>query len=198
MNTGNKQFIREAFELFKNGFENGFLIENNSISKATFLNVVIIGTLLKEFIWVENFIYEYEKYLDIRFRKNTFNYSLGQFFYEKGDYNSSMQHLIECEYDDISLYLNSKNILIKIYYEEQSFDALESLLSSFTTYLQRKKVMGYHKATYSNIIKLTKKLLKVNPFDKAAKAKLQTEIENTNPLTPSNRKWLLLQVEKLW
>ncbi|MFT6741012.1 MAG: hypothetical protein ACJAVF_002526, partial [Paraglaciecola sp.] len=38
---------------------------------------------------------------------------------------------------------------------------------------------------------------KINPYDKLAKKKLKVEVENTNPLTPSNRNWLLLQLENL-
>jgi hypothetical protein len=104
---------------------------------------------------------------------------------------------MQYEIDDILLNLNSKSMLIKMYYEQEEFDALESLLNSSTTYLARKKVIGYHKAGFSNLLKLAKKLLKINPYDKLAKKKLKVEVENTNPLTPSNRNWLLLQLENL-
>lgn len=63
------------------------------------------------------------------------------------------------------------------------------------TYLQRKKVMGYHKDNYKNIIQYTKKMLKVAHYDKAQIQKLKSEIESTNPLT--ERKWLLAQLDKL-
>ena len=196
MNTGNTTFIREAFELFRKGIEKHFLIENDVISKSTFLNVAINGMLLKEFDWVENFIINYQKYLESHHRDSIVVYGLASLYYEKGEYDKSMQHSIQNEINDLTLNLNSKSILLKMYYEEGEFDALESLLGSFATYLQRKKVMGYHKAGYSNLIKLSKKLLKLNPYDKSAKVKLKTEIENTNPLTPSNRNWLLKQVAK--
>lgn len=196
MNTGNRTFIREAFELFRKGIEKHFLIENNVISKSTFLNVAINGILLQEFDWVESFIFNYQKYLEIYHRESIVSYSLGHLYYEKKEYDKSMRYLIQNEINDLILNLNSKSILLKIYYEENEFDALESLLGSFATFLQRKKVMGYHKAGYSNLIKLTKKLLKLNPYDKSAKVKLKTEVENTTPLTPSNRNWLLKQLEK--
>ncbi|MFT4761339.1 MAG: hypothetical protein ACI9XO_001168 [Paraglaciecola sp.] len=197
MNTGNKLFIREAFELFKTGFNKQFLIENKTISKATFLNVNIIGIQLGEFDWVKNFIQNFQQYLEPRYQENIVNYSFGHFYYEKGDYDKSMGHLMQYEIDDILLNLNSKSMLIKMYYEQEEFDALESLLNSSTTYLARKKVIGYHKAGFSNLLKLAKKLLKINPYDKLAKKKLKVEVENTNPLTPSNRNWLLLQLENL-
>jgi hypothetical protein len=45
------------------------------------------------------------------------------------------------------------------------------------------------------MVKYTKKLVRVNPYDKQKKAALREEIENANPLT--ERPWLLEQIEKL-
>ena len=80
-------------------------------------------------------------------------------------------------------------------YEQDELDVLESLLESLRNYLVRKKVIGYHKANYKNIIRLSKKMLKVNPYSQVQKTKLLKEIEEANPLT--ERKWLLKQMEKL-
>ena len=57
--------------------------------------------------------------------------------------------------------------------------------------------MGYHKSNFINIIKLTKKLLKVNPYSKHQKAKVKLAIEQANPLTGEERKWFLKQLELL-
>ena len=84
---------------------------------------------------------------------------------------------------------------LKIYYELQEFDVLESFLNSFRTYVNRKKQSGdlrsYHQENYLNIIRLTQKLLTYNPFDKKEKAKLKDEIEKTKV---TERKWLLDQL----
>ena len=86
-------------------------------------------------------------------------------------------------------------MLLKIYHETDEFKVLESLLESMRAYLQRKKVLGYHKSNYKNIIHYTKKLLKVNPYSKAQKEKLKLEIEAAKPLT--EKAWLLKQLAEL-
>ena len=91
--------------------------------------------------------------------------------------------------------LHAKTMLVKMYYELDEGNALDSLLGSMRTYLQRKKVLSYHKTNYKNIISLTKKMLRVNPFEREQKEKLKTEIEATSPLT--ERRWLLEQLEKM-
>lgn len=197
MNAGFKNFLREAFELYKEGFDQKILITDNLISRWTFLNVVINGTLLKEFDWVENFVQNFEIYLEERYRENTVHYSLAKLYFEKGDYNASMRLLIQYEYDEILMNLNAKIMLLKMYYEQEEYDALESLIESMRAYIQRKKVMGYHRENFTNFLKMTKNLIKVNPYSKTEKEKLKTEIENVNPIIVTERKWLLEQLDAL-
>jgi len=104
-----------------------------------------------------------------------------------------MRLLASVEYDDILINLNAKSMLLKMFYEQDEFDALESLLESMRTYMQRKKVLGYHQSNYKNMIRYTRKLTRINPYSKLEKDKLKDEIQNTNPLT--ERKWLLHQLE---
>ena len=64
-------------------------------------------------------------------------------------------------------------------------------------YLQRKKKLigAQHIQIYKNTIRYTKKLVKVNPYNKAHINKLRQEIEAATPLT--EKKWLLKQVDSL-
>ena len=195
LNLGKTEFFRELFEQYRQGLEMGFLIENGILSRYTFRNLVTNGTYLKEFDWVENFIHEYQPYLEERYRESIVHYSLGKLHFEKNDYAKSMQLLSQVEYDDILMNLTAKTMLLKMFYEQDEFDALESLLESMRTYMQRKKVIGYHRSNYKNIIRYTKKLLKVNPYNKAALRRLQEEIKEVNPLT--EREWLLRQLERV-
>ncbi len=196
MNSGVENFIREAFELYKLGFESKILIENNQVTRVTFHNVVSIGLKLKEYTWVENFINNYQQYLEEKHRQGFVYYCLARLHYGKKDYEKAMKLLVqEVHYDDIIINLSAKTLLMKMYYELDEFDVLESLLESMRTYLQRKKVMGYHKSNYKNIVRLTKKLLKVTPYSKTKKEKLKTEITEATPLT--EKAWLLQQLDAL-
>jgi hypothetical protein len=67
--------------------------------------------------------------------------------------------LQKAEYRDILLGLAAKVILLKIYYELDEFEVLEAHLNSMKGYLIRKRVLGYHKKNYQNIISYTKKLM---------------------------------------
>ena len=102
---------------------------------------------------------------------------------------------MQFDYDDILFNLSAKSMLIKIYFEESEYSALDSLLESLRTYINRKKAIAYHKNIYNNLIRFTKRLVRISPYDKAQKEKLRQDIEAANPLP--ERKWLLEQLDNL-
>ena len=199
MNRGKDEFIfiREAFELYQQGFKNKIFLENNFVSPWTFHNVVVAWLKLKDFAGVKTFINDNQIYLEDKYRESFVNYSFALFYYQKNDFSKAMNYLLQYEHDEMIINLRAKIMLLKIYYEQDEINALESLLGSMRTYLSRKKVMGYHKANFKNIIRLTKKLLKVTPYSKDQKAKLEALIKEANPLTTDDRNWLLTQLKKI-
>lgn len=196
MNAGAEAFIREAFELYRRGFEQHILIENETISRWTFLNVVMIALTLSEFDWAESFIEEYQGFLEETHKDNFVHFSKALLLYEKRDYGPAMRLLLTADYNDMLINLRSKALLMKMFYEQDMFDSLESLLEATRTYMTRKKVMAYHKAFFSNLVQLTRKLLRINHYDVDQKHKLREEILQANPLTTKERNWLLVQLDK--
>ncbi len=195
INAGIPHYLREAFEMFRQGLELKVLFDEGVLSRYTFINVVTIGTNLKEFDWIEFFISDYQKYLEEKYRENIVSYSLGRLHFFKKEYDKAQRLFSQVEYDDILMNLNAKVMQLQMFYEQEELDVLESLLESMRTFLVRKKVIGYHRSNYKNIIRLTKKLVKVNPFSESQKTKLKKEIEEASPLT--EKKWLIEKLENL-
>ncbi len=193
-NAGFTQYTRESFELYRQGFEKEILIENGQISRFTFPNVVTLGLYCKEFDWVENFIHNYQHYLEEKYRDDVVSFCLARLHFEKADYDTAMRICSQADYGDLIMNLYSKTLMLKMFYLQSEYDALESYLESFRNYVVRKKDLSvYHKTNYKNIIRLTKKLVKTNPYSQKEKDKLRKDIEATNPLTERN--WLLEQLD---
>lgn len=190
-----ERFMQQGFALYKQGLEAGIFIENGVLSRFTYKNVVTLGLRLGKYDWIEHCIPTYAPYLEERYRANYEHYLQSKLYFAKGDYDQAMQRLIQVEYQDLFLNLDAKTMLMKIYYETQSFDALEAFFHSFTIYLQRKSILVHHQKNYLNIIRLTKKLLEFIPYDKNYKRNLIEQIQETHPLT--ERQWLLQQTNKL-
>jgi len=129
-NAGNESFIREAFELYRVGLEESVFIENGLISRWTFINIITHGLKLKEFAWVDEFIHDYQQFLEAKHQESIVEYNLARLHYEQKDYVNSMQLLTRFYTDETIVHLSAKSMLLKMYYEEEEFKALESLLES--------------------------------------------------------------------
>jgi len=195
MNRGEALFKRETFNLYKMAIESDVFFENGVLYHFAFKNATSLGTALREFEWVQNFIDYYKDYLSPEYRDTFVKYSLAFLNYEKKEFTKAQRLLLQMDTDDLLLNLNAKWMLIRIYYKEAEFQPLESLLDSMKTYINRKKVLGYHRDSYSNLIKFTRKLMRVNPYDKDKKGKLREEIQQANPLIAKD--WFLEQLEAL-
>lgn len=121
-------------------------------------------------------------------------YVLAKYFFEKEELDACLEYLTKIEYDDLFMNIDAKMMLLKIYYKNKSFDALEALIQSFKIFLQRKEIMGYHKNNYLNILSFVKRIILLSSFDKSGKEKLYYDIESTEPLT--EKQWLLDQVNE--
>lgn len=193
INAGFDPYLRKAFQFYKSGFEKGILLENGLISKISFGNAVSNALRIKEFEWAENFIQEFKAHLEEKHRQSMVHFNLSRLYFERGDYNKAQQLLAKFEYDDMVLNLIAKTMLLKIYYEEEEFNAFESLLESMRAYLQRKEAIGpNHRVVYKNLLSLMRKLIHLNPYSKAQKERFRILVNSTNPLI--EREWLLKQL----
>lgn len=83
-------------------------------------------------------------------------------------------------------------MLLKIYWKLNEFDLLEAHLDSFSVYLNRKKVLAYHRQIYGNTISITRKMIYTNLEITVEREKLHQLVLQTTPLT--DRPWFLKQL----
>lgn len=195
MNQGDQFFLREAFGLFMRGITTGVLIQNGKLSTIAYLNTVSIGLRLKEFDEIAKFIKDFTQFLPEADRTSTQQYSLAKLYFEQKQYGEVLDLLATFDTKHILINLNAKSMMLKVFYELDELDALESYLESFRAYLNRKEIISYHRPIYSNLVKFTRKLVRVNAYDSTQLEKLRQEIETANPLP--ERPWLLEQLAKL-
>ncbi|MEL6657806.1 MAG: hypothetical protein AAFP77_15555 [Bacteroidota bacterium] len=195
INRGAADFIQEAFEIYQYTFERKLILENGVLSRRTFLNAILAALRLKEFAWAEATIENYAQYVEEEYREVFSNFCWAKLAFERHDYPLAHKLLVHFDPSDLLISLNAKTMLLKIYYEATEYDALDSLLESMRVYLKRKNVIGYHRDVFQNMLTYTKKLVRLNPYDKKKRIELRTEIEQASPLT--DRPWLLEQIDKM-
>lgn len=189
LNTGDREFIREAFELFRSALKNKTLLEKGFFSSFTYKNITRLGMALAENEWVEQFLENYKRHLHPRERENTWRYNLAFFYFQQEKYRSAMQLLVQVDFKDVLNNLDARRMLLKSYFELGEYDALDSLLDSFSRYLQRQKEMGYHRENYFNLIRFVKRIIHRKGKEKETLSHLQEEIKTVTHL--AEREWLL-------
>jgi hypothetical protein len=190
LNAGAGRYNREAFDLYRLGLDTGVLLENNILSRFAYKNIVALGLKLEEYAWVESFVHRYEPYLEPRHRAANLNYNLARLYYTRKDYRRAMPLLAQVDETDLLLNLDSRIMLLKMYYETGEWDALDALISSFKILLLRKKkVIGYHHVHYLNTLRFINKMTRLNFGDKKALAAFRTEVESGQLVI--EKEWLL-------
>lgn len=195
LNQGNQFYLREFIDVYKEILQKNIL-PNDELNPWNFKNAIQIALRLGEYEWVEKFISNYSMKLPTEFRENAVSYNLAQVYFYKKEYNKVISTLQFIEYEDVTYNLGSKSMLIAIYYEKDEFEALNSLLESFKTYLNRHKDLAEQRKTlYMNLIKFVRKLTKIMPGDKKAVDNLREEIKEAKGI--ASEKWLLEKLAEL-
>jgi hypothetical protein len=88
-------------------------------------------------------------------------------------------------------------MLIRLYYEKDEFMALESLLDSMRAYINRKKMLAYHKMSFKELISASKRLIKIQFNDRKKIEILNNQITNSRILPSHMKEWFMEQLKKL-
>ncbi len=190
-NQGKANFVKEGFDLYVAGLENKVLLENGIMSVFTYQNTHLLAIKLKEYDWVLRFLEDYKVFLPQEQRENHYNFNIAQYYFRVKNYKKAMSLLQTIEFQDVSHNLDARKMLLIMYYDLGEYDAMDSLMESFKTYLHRQKDLAYHKESFTNLLKFSKKLLLLNAMNKAEKDFFKQEIIDCNVLAEKN--WLLEQ-----
>lgn len=192
MNSGRREYIREAFDLYRAALERDFLTENGVLSGFTYKNIIRIGAALEEHSWTEQFLEDYRTALLPRERDNLYRYNRAFLYFHQQDYARAMPLLQQVELEDTLNNLDARRMLLRSYFELGEWAALESLLQSFGAYLRRQKNLGYHRQTNERLLYFTRRLMELDRGQRQAVEALRVELEATTEL--AERSWLLSQV----
>ncbi|MFM7402005.1 MAG: hypothetical protein ACKO4W_13990, partial [Bacteroidota bacterium] len=183
INQQKSGYFKQAFGLYKSALEAELLLENGQLSPFAFNNIVAIALKVGEIEWAGQFINDYALFLESRHREASVRLNLARVAYLKKDYRAAMLNLQEADYKDLINNLIAKNLLLKIYYETDEFDALDAHLQSMQRFISRQRVIGYHRDNYLNIIRFTRKLTQLKWSDAAEIMSFRNQIDSAAPLT---------------
>lgn len=191
INKGDQDFIREYFELFDQGLKKGIFLIKGELAVWRFNNMVAAALRLGKAGWAEEFIQSNYHILPADSRDNTYTFNLARVYRYQKRYGEVLELLQNVEYADIGYNLISKAVLLITYYELNERETLGSFTVSFRTFLNRQKdVPAQRREGYLNLVRFTRKLLKLEKKDQKSADKLREEIIQHRSVTV-NHEWLL-------
>jgi len=191
VNDGHRQYFRDIMDFYQEGLAQEYLLQNGVLSRFTYANIVSVALQIDMSNWAEKFIEEWTPRLERRYRERMFSFNRAKIAYHTKDFESAIPLLQRANYHDLLLNLGARTLLLKIYYELDEFDLLQSHLDAFSSYLRRKDGLGYHRTNYRNLIRYTNRLLSLNFLDKEAVQAFKENVNNEEILTEKG--WLLQQ-----
>lgn len=190
INLRQEQFLREVFELYRSGLERGVFFENGQLLRFTYTNIALTALRLKEFDWTYDFIRRFRDKLPEVQRNGTYAFNLARYYCELGDYGQAMPLLTAMDSDDLLHNLIAKAMLIKMYWETNEIGAMESLLSSLSVYIRRKRqVSEQQRMAYKSFIRFVRLMQGLLPGNREARKALQEQILETRLV--AEKEWLL-------
>lgn len=196
INQGKVEYYREVFEIFRSIIRRGILLEENQLSEGVYKNIITASLRLEEYIWAENFISEYSKYLPEKIRDNARTFNLANLYSHQKEHDKVIELLQNVEYNDVVYFLGAKLILMRTYYELGEYLALDSMMDSYRIYVRRNKVISKElKKEYNNFLNFLKKLIGVNIGNSPSISTLKKKLMDTRSVT--SKKWLLEKIAEI-
>jgi len=204
LNQGNIDYLNHLFEIYKHILNSGLVFADNNNMQWEFKNFVSIGLRVKEYAWAYDVINIFKDKLPSDVRQNSYTYNLANYYYETSDYKKATKLLNSVDFTDIYYNLDSKVMLLKIYYKLEEDESFYALVSAFDIYMRRNKLISKDIAEmYHNLIHFTKKafILKTKlPYERNKNyernlARLKQTIDKTKNI--GNINWLKDEIAEL-
>ena len=203
VNTGGFEFYRELLNIYQYMLDIKLMDADNKNLQWDLKNMVSIALRLGENDWSFNIINELKNKLPNDIRENAYTYNLANYYYETKDYKRATRLLQSVDFKDVYYNLDSKSMLLKIYFEQDEEESFFALVTTFKAYLTRNKLISSDRyITYNNLLKFARKafVFKIMvPYQRkhntnkinALKQKL---IETKNVV---NLNWLLKEIDEI-
>lgn len=200
ISEGNHRYYEKAFELYKFALEHGlYFVYNKYLLPLLFINIVKCGLYNGDKKWVASFIFEYKNKLDPELRKEISNIAFALYYFETGEYESSLKHISKINPSMTSLKFELKTLNIKLFYELDYIESIYSSVDSLKHFLKNTPSLSKHfKAHAGYFSKYVIKLIELREKKKIKELDyLRKEIKDISEFGLINQKWMLQKINSL-
>lgn len=115
----------------------------------------------KEFDWTEQFIDNYIPEIDPAHQENMMNYSKAHLFFEKNEFDKSLEHINKVKADNFMFKHQSYKLIIQNYYELGEFHQIAFAVDNFRHYIKKANLPEIWVNYYESFIAAVNELIKL-------------------------------------
>jgi len=199
INSGKPEYLPILFDIYQEHLDMGTLYEKGGLLAGTFLNIVVVGSRVGQYDWIKGFLESHKnRIIGTAYPKEVYNFNLAWYYFHRGKYDEAWS-LIEGNYEDIYYKLAAKRMEIKILYEQENYDLIDSRINSFKVFISRatsRILSGEIKATHNAFISAVQQILSPATLGNARRIeKIERKILEHQHI--AEREWLLEKVNQL-
>ncbi|MEM6316290.1 MAG: hypothetical protein AAF960_01395 [Bacteroidota bacterium] len=191
------------FSLYKLGIEEEILFDNGTLNEILFINIVMFGSKLTKFTWVEDFLQKYATRITGNNSKEIATLGKAIYHFFKKNYTQATHLLATLKFDNKLLELSARTLSLRCFYELFSkdstlYDYLLAALQAYQKFLERDLSFHAEKViAYQNFSKLLAQLIpaQLKMYGSREKAVLLQLLATTKPLTAAS--WLREKIEAI-
>ena len=198
LNTGQQEYEREAFHLFREMEERNIFDFLDTNGPWHFKTAVTLAIRMEKYEWARNFMAQHSDSLLSKDRDGLIYYLQGRLTFAEGNFEraESYMHRALSNIADPFMGFDARTYLLRAYYETGNVTGMESLMTSFRLYLRRHKGLRPERLkNYAEFIRFFRRLVTLPPDKPQRILKLCREIE-ASPYQ-AGRDWLLAKLGHL-
>lgn len=197
-------YEKEVLEIMQQQLKHGTYPSENEgwMDYAFYMSYIVFTITAKYPDLTEKFINEFSCKLNPQKKQNLYAFAKGMLQYARKNYVAAIEYLSKIERIDFSLYIRIRALLAKIFFDQQEYESVLTLIDAFKHYLNSNPMIPENlNRKYINFTNVLRKLtlLTISPDkDDSNISFLINEIKNFSigELT-TNKSWLLERAEKL-
>ncbi len=193
INTGFNQYNNLLFENNIMMLQRKLFLLDQYFDEFAFKNIVVIALRVGQVQWAETFILQHQNQLNPLNKDNALTYNTAYLLFHKKEYHKGLQLLNQVSFTDAYYHLDSKSLLLKLYYELDETAPFFSLIEAFKVYLKRNKKINENQLLfYSNFIVFCTKLYKIKLQYPHKTEKLENELKTA--IGVADKQWIITKL----
>ncbi len=139
VNLGNPAYEQKLFALYQELLEEKILLFKGHLTHTDYKNIATTGIRVKSLDWVETFMERYREHVVAEFRENVYAYCRASLEVEKGNTQLAIRLLHQISHTDVHYQLSARQLLVKIYYQNDDLEGLLYTIQAYRHFLKRNR-----------------------------------------------------------